>query len=189
MNKKQIRTAKEAIALVFEEIGGQQKFENWCRTHPDKFYTELYIKLLPYTITAQVDVNVHQADAARSALQDAFERLVAAGDVRTIAPLVIEHVATSETLTTHLPDPQPVAPVNSSESLATRFPVEQKAPAPPPFLANNDNAAAARRRAADTRQRIAEPSFPGIYTATAMDRASDEQLSTTERWYIYGGLR
>jgi len=170
MNKKQIRTAKEAIALVFEEIGGQQKFENWCRTHPDKFYTELYIKLLPYTITAQVDVNVHQADAARSALQDAFERLVAAGDVRTIAPLVIEHVATSETLTTH-------------------FPVEQKAPAPPPFLANNDNAAAARRRAADTRQRIAEPSFPGIYTATAMDRASDEQLSTTERWYIYGGLR
>jgi hypothetical protein len=169
MKKTEITSAKQAIALAFEGAGGLQKFINWCRTHPEQFYTQLYVKLLPYNIVAQVDVNINQADAARSKLQGAFERLVAAGDVRTI-----EH------------DPLPVAaPVEQSVRRRT-FSDE-----PPPQPANDtsetwtpasatviiDLAAAASARA--TRP-------PVMNTAAA-------EMTTTESFYEFynngGGRR
>jgi hypothetical protein len=166
MNKKQITSAKEAIALAFEGSGGLQKFINWCRTHPEQFYTQLYIKLLPFNITAQVDVNVHNADAARSALQDAFERLVAAGDLRDVR--AIEHRTIEH-------DPQPVAEPPEQILRARSFsadPPEQKTGPPPPLIAKNDNVPVeAKRRAMD-------PS----YRPPIMNTASAE-MSTTEKYF------
>jgi len=41
------RIAKEAIELVFEELGGWKAMAAWARNNPDDFYRVIYPKLLP----------------------------------------------------------------------------------------------------------------------------------------------
>ena len=52
---------KEAIQLVYREMGGDEAFLIWARANPDIFYEKIFIKLLPNEIKASVDLNVTPA--------------------------------------------------------------------------------------------------------------------------------
>jgi hypothetical protein len=168
--------AKRAIALAFEGAGGLQKLTNWARTHPMEFYTQVYIKLLPYTVEAKIDATIHDAEQARAKLQDAFQRLIASRasgdtrDARTIEhdpqPRLEQPVADHEREPS-LPRsiPRPVTPDNVPQPLAA-------ATSPP-----TDTAAEGRRRAMQSSYR------PPIMNTGAAE------MTATQLFYEWCGNR
>jgi hypothetical protein len=54
--------AKRMFALAFDGMGGLQKLTAWAKSHPRDFYCQIYSKLLPFTLTADVDVSVKEDD-------------------------------------------------------------------------------------------------------------------------------
>jgi hypothetical protein len=178
--------AKRAIALAFEGMGSLPKLINWARTHPMEFYTQVYIKLLPYTVEAKIDATINSGEQARAKLQDAFQRLIAS---RTIDAVVN-------------PPPLPEPPqirraierddcVVIDEPKATGFQDPRAdAEAKPPFVATVDNASATppNDAAAEARRRAMEPS----YRPPIMNTAAAEQDSTALFYDYYnngGGKR
>jgi hypothetical protein len=67
---KVTRQAKEAIALVFDALGGVDGLLKWAQTDPDNlkvFYTALYTKLVPLEVQGTHDVSYHNDEAQREA--------------------------------------------------------------------------------------------------------------------------
>jgi hypothetical protein len=67
--------SKNAFALAFQGMGGIPKLIAWGRTHRTAFY-QIYSKLIPLQVAAQVDVKHDNGEAARAKLEDAFKRLI-----------------------------------------------------------------------------------------------------------------
>lgn len=70
--------AKAAIQACFELIGGLRKLVAWARSHQQAFYLQLYPKLLPFNVTANVAVTIDDGKEARIELREAFNRVHAA---------------------------------------------------------------------------------------------------------------
>lgn len=69
---KTTRIAKDAIAFVFDELGGAEAMVTWAQSDPDNlkaFYTSIYPKLLPLQLTgggegdAPVSIGIRFVDA------------------------------------------------------------------------------------------------------------------------------
>lgn len=67
------RQAKENIAEVFDRMGGIEAMLAWARGNPDVFYAQIYTKLIPVHVQAQVEVE-HKGEP--SAATAALERIL-----------------------------------------------------------------------------------------------------------------
>jgi hypothetical protein len=76
--KTEIKVTPEIAHLVntaFEGSGGAAGLVKWAKTHPMEFYTQLYIKLLPFKL--DVDVTVEDnGDAAAAQLTQALANII-----------------------------------------------------------------------------------------------------------------
>jgi hypothetical protein len=71
------RQARDAIAQVFEGIGGIKQMIAWARTHQAQFYTSVYPKLIPVTLAGTVDLNAKsEDDTAHAALERILHGLI-----------------------------------------------------------------------------------------------------------------
>ena len=57
MRGKLQRNAQQAIAEVFENLGGVEALTEWARQNPDKFYLFLWPRLLPKEVKADIEVS------------------------------------------------------------------------------------------------------------------------------------
>jgi hypothetical protein len=74
--------AKHAIALAFEGIGGVPALIKWAQTNTRTrsiFYSQLYAKLIPLNVQADVDATIeqHNETPAQQALELILTRLLA----------------------------------------------------------------------------------------------------------------
>lgn len=66
------QSIKENIVLTFEMLGGVEKYAEWAKSNPDKFYSH-WVSLLPSEIKAEVNVShdfVTVLEKARARLID-----------------------------------------------------------------------------------------------------------------------
>jgi hypothetical protein len=172
--------AKRAIALAFEGAGGLQKLTNWARTHPMEFYTQVYIKLLPYTVEAKIDATINSGEQARAKLQDAFQRLVAS---RTIDAVVNPPPLPEPPQTRRAIERDDCVVIDEPKATGFQDP-RADAEAKPPFVATVDNASATplTDAAAEARRRAMEPSYrPPIMNAAAAE------MTTTQKYSEWAG--
>lgn len=79
MRGKLQRNAQQAIAEVFENLGGVEALTAWAKLNPDKFYLFLWPRLLPKEVKAEIEmtdsrvslnvVEVQDVSAALNALE------------------------------------------------------------------------------------------------------------------------
>jgi hypothetical protein len=68
---------RHLIAQAFEGAGGMKKFLHWAKSNPMLFYTQCYVKLLPYTVTTPADTADPAADRAAKEEFDALIEKIA----------------------------------------------------------------------------------------------------------------
>jgi hypothetical protein len=81
MSEKLTPDAKEAIALAFQGLGGVKRLIKWANasaSHLMIFYTQMYVKLLPYQLTAKVDHTVTDDNAIREKMTTALVNIIKA---------------------------------------------------------------------------------------------------------------
>jgi hypothetical protein len=72
---KLTREAKDALASVFERMGGEDALLAWAVEKQDVFYSALWPKLLPLQVNGTHDVN-HHDDEGRRAAEEQADRLM-----------------------------------------------------------------------------------------------------------------
>jgi hypothetical protein len=89
---------KDAIALAFNQIGGQEAFAKWAMTHRDLFYQNIWAKLLPVKLTVDQTLRLETVIEVRNELiqrgipVDRVEQLFEVPQIPD-EPIQIEHQA------------------------------------------------------------------------------------------------
>ena len=54
-------SVKEAILLCYKNIGGDEAFARWAKKNPEAFYTRIYQRMIPVSVSP-IDVNVNSSE-------------------------------------------------------------------------------------------------------------------------------
>ncbi len=153
--------ARDAIALAFEGMGGLKKLIAWAKSHQAVFYTQLYSKLIPMQLQGQVSVEVDISAAA------AIEH--------TLNALIEQRKEDASSITNMMRDANgPIIDVTPNP----REPIDDATVVRPSFSRAADVAPTNR----------APPSPADVNNSTpAIPIAEGKELSTTERFLLWGG--
>ncbi|MHC2318383.1 hypothetical protein [Bradyrhizobium diazoefficiens] len=190
--------AREMLALAFEGIGGLPELMKWAKTHRTAFYNH-YTKLLPMTLNANATVDVKEDRAELEAsmtnlmtnlmlaheVEDA-ERARAAGIVIEEGETyrdALERIVTGGTIIDH----KPQAAIVDNVSPGPPAPAANVRPETPAAAPQSAAPAAANVVPLRNVARSAGSSVPGLNAGVALDKGSDDLLSTTERFYLWNG--
>jgi len=67
---------KAVILQTFEEIGGIERFINWADQNSEKFYSEIWLKLLPSQLRVEANTTVDFADVLLRARRRVDENVI-----------------------------------------------------------------------------------------------------------------
>jgi hypothetical protein len=68
--------AKDNIAAVFDRLGGIDEMVKWAEAHKTEFYTRVYPRLLPMTVSGSLE-HVQQAERASADLERILTGIIA----------------------------------------------------------------------------------------------------------------
>lgn len=75
---KSTMEVKQALSWCFEGMGGRDRLLEWAEKNPTIFYTQMYIKMLPMLIKADVTATVETNEQARAAFIRGITGLITA---------------------------------------------------------------------------------------------------------------
>jgi hypothetical protein len=189
--KKPRKNITEIKDEIYDDLGGKPGAVKYYKRHPSAFYPD-YFKTQPQpVVTNNVAVSViNDGEAARRELETAFMRVIAARkhdgdpavyvDGERIDGRIIEHQPAT-------PDPRPSTPDHGDAPLDESSSSPQKGP-----LNGRGGVATITTEpsSAGAQNKISKYStIPGIAAGAALDESTDDNLSTTERFYLYSGRR
>lgn len=195
MNKKPADIDPRSIAVdFFRKLGGMEGMTKWGKTHRSLAYN-LIAKLLAQPTVQTVNVAVINEEATRAKLQDALLRQIDARRFDSVDPVVtvngeriIDHQALAVDPRSQPPDLTHQAASDDATSpqkgpVFSRGGVSTSSPETSPGGAQNNN----------THYSKPISSIPGLSAGAAVGEGSDDNLSTTQRFYLYhnrgGGSR